>query len=368
MVLVCLSHFTQVYLDTPKHVAVADIPYLYAIGMIASPTFVAVSGTVLGLLFVVKRQSFSSLRVKLVDRALFLLTVAHVLIACSRLSYQAHPLDALRMTFMTDTIGICVVAGIFLIDQTSRTTRCVLGVACFALAWRLLYLWTPYETFVELTKEVLIGSTPDHVLPYTVPILPWFGVYITATAFGEFLGDLYRRGNQAGVERALALTGLGVTSLAVAMRCVGWIVEAHPAVDPRSAAYWSMFFSPWSKLPPSPEYVLFFGGLGLIMMAAVTYTSHRARLRWIIAQLAVLGRCSLAVFTVQFYVYFTILPHIRFGPTPLWPLIFLASLASIMLFARWWDARGLNRILTLGVRRVPTLRLNLPRLVGSRAP
>src|SRR5437870_5328374 len=97
LVLVCLSHFVAVYFGT-KHVGgLFQLPaFPIAIGMIASPTFVAISGTILGLLFVVQRDTFATLRLKLLDRAIFVLTVAHVLIACSRLPYERHATDALK--------------------------------------------------------------------------------------------------------------------------------------------------------------------------------------------------------------------------------------------------------------------------------
>ena len=352
MVLVCLSHFTQVYLGPGSGSSINNLDYLYAVGMIASPTFVAISGTVLGLLYVVRRESFDSLRVKLLDRSLFLLTVAHVLIACSRLDYQMHPIDALKMTFMTDTIGICVIGGVFLITRTSKTIRCVLGVFCFSLAWRLLYLWTPYATMVELTKEVLIGSASRHVLAYTVPILPWFGVYIAATVLGEYVGQFYRQANQQAVERVLLVSGGIAAGASLVLRVAGWYVDARVASEPKAQTYWSLFFSPWSKVPPGPAYVLFFGGLGLILIWAVTAMSHRRYLPWALSQLATLGRCSLAVFMIQFYVYFTLLGPMHLHAATSWPLVFGASLVPIFAYAHWWDGRGLNRILTVGAGRM----------------
>ncbi len=364
MVLVCLSHFTQVYLARASTGATARLGYLYALGMIASPTFVAISGTVLGLLYVVKREGFAALRIKLLDRSLFLLTVAHVLIACSRLTYQDHPIDALRMTFMTDTIGVCVIAGVFLITVTSRVVRCVLGAFCFGLAWRLLYLWTPSQTLSVLAKEVLVGSASGHVLAYTVPILPWFGVYIAATALGEYVGEYYRRANLKAVERTLLIAGSATTGLALAVRALGWVVTSRLAAEPKALAYWGPFFSPWSKLPPGPDYVLFFGGLGLLLIWGVTVASHRARFIWLMSQLAIIGRSSLAVFTFQFYVYFTLLGSIHLRPTMWWPAIFVASLAIILAFARWWDRHGFNRVFTVGIARLIDL-LHRERVLGK---
>jgi uncharacterized membrane protein len=361
MILVCLSHFTQVYLGPGSGSPVGRLDDLYALGMIASPTFVVISGTVLGLLYVVRRESFGLLRLKLLDRALFLLTVAHILIACSRLVYQPHPLDALKMTFMTDTIGVCVIAGIFLITQTSRAVRCLLGVFCFAITWRLLYVWTPAATLLELTKEVLIGTASRRTLPYTVPILPWFGVYISATALGEYVGDFYRRADQRGVERALFLSGTLATGTSLILRAIGWFVSTRLATRPREGAFWSLFFSPWSKVPPGPTYVLFFGGLGLLLMWGVTAMSHRRHLQRGLSQLAMVGRSSLAVFTIQFYVYFTIIGPMHLHASALWPIAFGASLAAVFAFAYWWDRNGLNQLLTVGTGQAMRIAATLVR-------
>ena len=138
MLLVCLSHFAAVYvrklsLAGSTHLPV--LPWPIALGMIASPTFVAVSGTILGLLFVVRKKSFDEQRLKLVDRSLFVLTVAHVLIAGSQLMYAGSVRDAIRMTSTTDTIAISVILGVVLVSTTPRFVRLMLGLTCFATSW-----------------------------------------------------------------------------------------------------------------------------------------------------------------------------------------------------------------------------------------
>jgi len=360
MGLVCLSHFTQVYLDRPDQATPAHVPYLYALGMISSPTFVALSGIVLGLLFTVDRPAFAALRGKLVDRALFLLTIAHALIACSRLTYQPHAIDALRMTFMTDTIAICVLVGVSLIGSTPQRLRVSLGFACFAVTWWLAYAWTPLGTTGQLAKELVVGAAQYRLAAYAVPVLPWFGVYIMSTALGEYIGQSYRRRDSGAVERVLFGAGLVVTALGVAVRYLGWYILAHLEMKPEARSFWELLFSPWSKLLPSPVYVMFFGGLGLLLMAAVAFASHRSRLAWLTARAATVGRCSLAVFTVQFYVYFAVLAKFRAGPTELWPLIFIATLGLVFAFALWWDVHDYNRLLTVGLSGVP----RAPRLGG----
>jgi uncharacterized membrane protein len=367
MVLVCLSHFTAVYfrnlLVAPPG-QVPKLPWEIAVGMIASPTFIAISGTLLGLLFVMKRDTFARLRIKLIDRALFVLTVAHVLIACSRLTFESNPEGALRMTFMTDTIGVCVILGSWLITVTSRSMRAVLGVACYALGWKLLYSWAPHTGFEALIKDIFIGGMPIKVLGYSVPILPWFGMYIACTALGEYLGDYYRASKPVEVERGMLTAGLAMLAGGLMLRCLGWTLTAYDMFGAKSAEYWRLFFSPWSKLPPSPTYALFFGGIGMLLIWGLTRASHQQRFQWLVAQLATIGRTSLAVFTLQYYVYYIGLDNLPIARTSAWPLLYVASLALLLAFARWWDRRNYNVVLTVGLPwilealgRVPSVRV-----------
>lgn len=346
MFFVCLSHFAQVYLSGAGAQGAARLPYLLGVGMIASPTFVVVSGSMLGLLSVVQGERFAALRTKLVDRALFLLTVAHVLIAASRLSYQVHPVDALRMTFMTDTLAVSVLAGVWLIGRTSRRVRVLLGVASFVSAWALLYWWAPTSTGVSLAKDVLTGGMPDRVLMYSVPLLPWFGVYIAATAFGELLGDCYVARHAHLVERYMGALGVSAVTAAIVLDKAGgaWARTLAPS---QARTFWMAVVSPWSKLPPSPTYLLFFGGTGMLLIAAVTAIAYRGHAHAFVREAAIVGRSSLAVFVIQFYVFFTLLGALHLPYTPWWPVFFAVGLALNVAFAHWWDGHDLNRYLTM---------------------
>src|SRR5437899_12729419 len=78
MLFVCLAHFTNSYFFPIGQENIGR--NLVAIGMVASPTFVTVSGLVAGFLAVTRRNSFADLRRKLIDRGLFLLVVGHLLL------------------------------------------------------------------------------------------------------------------------------------------------------------------------------------------------------------------------------------------------------------------------------------------------
>jgi hypothetical protein len=112
-------------------------------------------------------------------------------------------------------------------------------------------------------------------------------------------------------------------------------------------------FSPWQKLPPTPVYFAWFGGCGMLLVSTILWLVKHGRAAWFIRAAAVLGRASLFVFILQFYVYYVAFHLLALPYTPMWPAYLLGSIALIWLAARWWDARGLQRYLTVGI---PALR------------
>jgi hypothetical protein len=65
--------------------------------------------------------------------------------------------------------------------------------------------------------------------------------------------------------------------------------------------------------------------------------------------LQLLGRCSLAVFVFQYFVYWLIVPRWLQVPSFwLWPLMFSATLVPLTALAWVWDRHDLNRLLTVG--------------------
>lgn len=349
MLLVFTSHFSAVYLTRHTTSILSELPLL--VGMIASPAFALMSGTMLGTLFVLQRSTFDALRMKLYDRSLFLLTVAHILIASSRLLYQRHPLDALRMTFMTDAIGVSVIVGLVLIDRVSARARLFSGVAIYLFSCEQSLFWAPTSHFAHLMKEILVGAEQLNALAYAVPILPWLGVYLACTAFGEHVGNLYRRNDTGAVEARFFTLGVAGVAGGVGLYLLGILLDPSRAL-PRHQALLRLIdplFSPTIKLPPEPAYLFFFGGLAALLVWCIALLDHRGIARALTGWAAMIGRCSLVVFILQFYVYYSVIgaAHLRY--TPLWPVLFATSVLAITLFAAWWDARALNYTLGIGL-------------------
>ena len=82
MLFVFVSHFAYGFFDAELGGARET---LTAMGMVASPAFVILSGLMLGFVYRSAPSRFGDLRRKFIDRGLFLLTIGHVLILCAHL-------------------------------------------------------------------------------------------------------------------------------------------------------------------------------------------------------------------------------------------------------------------------------------------
>jgi hypothetical protein len=85
------------------------------------------------------------------------------------------------------------------------------------------------------------------------------------------------------------------------------------------------------------------------MVAAVLDAGHSGIAPWLMNQLRQLGQASFFVYVIQFYVYGIVLHTLRLSYTPFWPLIFLFTVALLMLVAIPWNWKEGNRFLTVGV-------------------
>src|SRR5206468_3469031 len=105
---------------------------LFEIGRIASPTFVMISGLLLGFLYRTTRP-FAATRTKFIDRGLFLLTVGHLLL-CGALRPHAD----LARWLMLDVMGIALITGATLIPGIGRPLRLVLSAVVYTGSWLMI--------------------------------------------------------------------------------------------------------------------------------------------------------------------------------------------------------------------------------------
>lgn len=354
MLFVCMSHFGLTYFHQNGATALENI--FHGAGMVATPTFMIISGMMLGYLYHVRKDNFGKIRNKLRDRALFFLLVGHVVIALAHIPWTEDVRRAFAPVFITDTIGFCILLGPFLIERWKPASRVFAGVCIYFIGWILGLFWNPGSPVEEVSKSILVGSPRElrglfHV--HTFPLVPWFGVYLVFTSLGEKIGMYQREGC---MEKARTL----LWTISSRMVCAALLFAAVPRMV-KIAGWHPGFITPISrslhlfqKLPPGPAYLLFYGGIGLWIMYALFGLPDRKPWRKYVDYTSLLGQTSFFVFVVQYYVYFVLVycAHFKYGA--FWPFYFLGSIVFISSLAYVWRERGFNRFLAFRWKTLPS--------------
>ncbi len=284
IVLVCVSHFAGVYLVAAG--APRPAVWLATIGMMATPTFIVVSGLLIGYLS-----------------------------------------DAYR----------------FHLDSYQTKLKAGLGLALLSSLAALA--WHPASKWMGTLEETLIGSSVEPLRGYAFPLLPWLGVYAASTGLGSRLVPLFRAGRHREAGRFIIRAGLCATGLAIILRV---LVLLQPRSGGSVLAALNFLTTPWSKVPPSPGYLLFFGGLGLVITGGLLTCSAAVQRSLPVRALTLLGRNSLWAYLAQNFVYFVVLYMLALPYHPAWSLLLGASIGVVFALAWVWEISGGNKFVTVG--------------------
>jgi uncharacterized membrane protein len=340
MFLVFLSHFAWLYVTEPEQQVWRD--GLIRIGMIATPTFVILSGMVLGVQYHVARAAFARIQARFIDRGLFLLLVGHAAICLALVRVE----DSVFVLYSTDIIGIAMILGALIVPNLGGVSRLCLAAAIYAVSWVAVYFWHPVPagSTGDIVKELLFGSLRPTALPsHSFPIMPWFAVYMAASVLGEYLAALSRNG---AIRRlAIQLTVLGVAGVAVVAAVK--LAALGLGLSPLTGNVASALLRVGQKSPPAPLYLLSYGGLGLLLLCGCIVVEARQWFRSGLRCAATCGEASLFLFLGHFYLFWVVLDHLN--PAGLGPGIvyFALSTTALILAAHVWQQRRGNRFFTL---------------------
>jgi uncharacterized membrane protein len=342
MLFVCLSHFATAYVQAQSALATADA--LWVVGMVASPTFVLLSGTLIGVQFATRQSDFSRFRLKLADRAIFLLTVGHVLMLLSILPRSNQPLVYCSV-FITDAIAFSVLLTPWLMPRLSGRGRIVLGALLVSLSWLVVDDWQPHYGVEMALKGILFGDTSR---PW-FPLVPWLGFYLAASVFGEYVAGLLLQRAYAKLCATMVRLGVALITASLLLRGLRWSAVHGFAGMLRDSRGLDMLTTIYQKYPPGPCYALFFGGVGLLLTGGLVELWRHSIATRLLQTLSSIGKSSFFIFVIQAHLYFVVLFYVHLPRTRLWPLLFAITLVPIVVAARWWSKNNMNRYLTVGL-------------------
>jgi uncharacterized membrane protein len=336
MLLVFESHFGLMYFIRAGAWKAQKIASYIALP--SAPIFVLLSGLVLGVLASDRGGKFPAQRLRLVDRGLFLLLPAHIVIRCAHYWVDRGLGPNTRWVFMTDAIGVCLVLVPWVVRRIDGWARVLLGCALLAFAWWIYLTWHPTSPQGEFAKTVLVGLENKDGAVFA--FIPWMGAYVVATVAGERLSS-WRRAGDPVVVRLFAL------GCACALPSAVVHVFSH-----RGGPLALRILSAGQKYPPGPSFLLGSAAIGCMILAALAWIEDRRLFPRAFAVLTLLGRTSLVVFVAQYFVYYIGFYLLALPMSPLWPLYFTVSVL-INLGCSWlWDRYAGNRYLTVGLPRL----------------
>lgn len=363
LVFVCLAHFLDMYFLAPGAHKGAALANLHAFTKIATPTFMLVSSMVLGYLIALHRRDAEKFRLRVFDRALFLVTAGHVVSAVSLI--PRHGLrDAFLNGHVTDTIAVCMIGGILMARRTDAATRVGLGLLLYAAGWIGWLMWEPDHAALKTGKGMLLGADELEGTGFSFPLLPWFAVYLVGTALGEWINTVGREQLADAGKRLAFRSGIvlvcavvvkaGILLVLPMFRSPG-LIETISTVQP--------WFSPYQKHPPGPCYVIFFGSAALSMIGLFLWRAGDVPRRRGLPLLACMGKHALSLYLLQSFVYLTgwylLVTRTQFATPAVAVVFLLLSLAGIAAWGIFCDRVKINRFWTVGlqtmVRRWPAL-------------
>jgi uncharacterized membrane protein len=363
MLLVCLSHFADGYLFPSGAMGLGKV--IKEICVSATPTFVLLSGLMVGYLHAKNPAGFSVVRAKLVDRGLFLLSICHLLIVLCTSALFGGLTGSCKIFFVTDMLGVALIAIPPLVQRWSTQRRALTGILVFCASSLLSNVWHPHPGSFNALTEILFGQSADdgtRVLLYTFPIVPWLAIYLTASALGGYMARVLGEGRHRDAARRFAMAGVAGLALAADMFLLRRLFDGNP---PHAI---HQLTSPMVKTPPSPAFICFNLGIGLLVLSAALAASVHRRGAVVVRALSLIGQASLFVFVLEYFVYDFVLFQMHPRYTPAWPFMFVLSLGIIWPLAALWAKRGYNRLLTVGYGRVaeaPLPRTSLAKQTAS---
>jgi len=353
MLAACLAHSSELLAGQSNSPLGAA---LVTMGLLATPTFLLLSGVVCGYLSTTDSGGLSwAYRWRLIDRGLFLLLVGHLLLGLILGTWYGVLAALGHSLYITDAIGIGQIVAAFALQRVSKKNLFIGGVAIFVIATAVtVSIGVPHSHNTRYLMRLFLGlkEVDENDGGYMVPIIPYLGIFIVGLACGLEYGARRVHGiTMQQIATVCIRAGLAFVGIALILKVAAVIVRPHLSLSLYPML--SILTNVRQKLPPGIDYVLMFGGTGVFITGIICHLSKYEYGRQLVGTLAVLGRASLVIFLIQFWLYYFPVKSLHAHPLSIaWFAIVLPlSWVALWWVAWWWDRGNYNRFLTLGLRR-----------------
>jgi hypothetical protein len=344
MVLVCLSHIKHHFLTSAPELHW----FLVSTTRIATPTFLLLSGFVISHLL--RSDKRRGVPIMLIDRGLFLILVAHAALSLDNYSGLFSRVE------ITDVVGFALFVAIMM-RGASLAVLATTGAAICLASWVIAIAVPPAQSDTgRLLFAALFNLFDPHAPMENVPIMPYLGAFLLGMALNVHLMPKGRSIAERDIARRLTVIAVAAF-LTVLAGIVAWHFGkgfiAAAVSDAATVDDWRSTFSPTSKDPPSPAYFLFYGGVGLLLLAFF----FNGRPKWFVEQLkepaGTIGRASLMCFVAQDWLLSLIPEQLGFDAwtsPEFWFGYWVAVVLVLYGLARLWGSYRGNRFLTVGLK------------------
>ena len=329
---------------------------LRAIGFVATPNFLLMSGLACGYQLAAAPTTATGLRI--LDRGLFAFLVGHLLV-CGSLVYMVPPGTAFEHVVITDSIGVLLCMAPLLKHAGARRLLWI-GAAVYVLSTTFALVWHP-STHGQVVLGALLFSINDGGMPdigWVTPTLPYMGIFLLGVGLGKLIRQCRRDGRERVLSAQLAAAGSAAVLAALAFN-----VGRH-FVKPFLMQHWAA--KNWADVlltamnirhdsPPTLAYALFYGGIGVALVGYLGLLSQRESvgpLTWGVRLTAVIGRASFVSYVLQQWLIDFIPVWVGFDSwlTPATaPLYLVLNTVAMYWVAAIWGRARANRYMTFGL-------------------
>jgi uncharacterized membrane protein len=217
------------------------------------------------------------------------------------------------------------------------------------------WIWYSWSAHIpEVVKGIFLGPQSDGTLLFFFPLLPWFGVHLVGSYLGEQFSQHTRDELYRQVSGRLAKLAATVLVVILMVKVLYAMFVGSELLTPSNTL--SLFVSTYQKYPPGPAYILFFGGMALLLMSGLLLSKSNRWFEGPMRSLETLGRNSLPAFLLQYFVYYTVLHWLVTETAFITPFVggvyLLLSILGLFASVRLLDRHHIQRVWTVGL---PTL-------------